>query len=146
MTEPLHELLRHRPPMLLLDRCIRADSGSAEAEVTITEASTFYAGPEGVPAWIGIEYMAQTIGLLAGVDARSNGDEAPTGYLLGTRKLESSLAWFPEGACLRITAAELYVDDNGLGAYDCAIFYEGRRVCACRLTVYRRPRESAQRS
>lgn len=131
--------------MLLLDRCISAGSGIAEAEVVIGPESTFYAGDRGVPAWIGIEYMAQTIGLLAGEDARSQGDEAPTGYLLGTRRMQSSLAWFPEGARLRVTATELYVDDNGLGAYDCAVFHEDQRVCSCRLTVYRRPGELEQR-
>ena len=141
MDKQLEELLIHRKPMLLLDRVISSSLKTAEAEVEIGPGATFMDPRRGVPAWIGIEYMAQTVGLIAGEHAKTEGNGAPVGYLLGTRRLDSEVDFFPPGARLRITAKELFVDDNGLASYECAIFTEDNKVMGCRLTRFRRSAE-----
>lgn len=120
----IEQLLPHRPPMLLLDRLLSADELNAVAEIRITPASTFFIssdGVEGVPAWVGIEYMAQTIAALAGWRALRKGLPVPTGYLLGTRHYACTLAHFRSGQTLTIEVSEQMFDDNGLGAYNCRI-------------------------
>jgi predicted hotdog family 3-hydroxylacyl-ACP dehydratase len=42
----------------------------------------------GVPNYVGIEYMAQSIAALAGVEARLDHEGIRVGFLLGTRKLQ----------------------------------------------------------
>ena len=60
----LEEVMHHRRPMLLLDRVAEFSPLVLRAEVTITSDSEFFSAPHGVPAWIGVEYMAQAIAAL----------------------------------------------------------------------------------
>lgn len=140
----LTDLLLHRPPMLLLDEILEVAPGHAASRIVIRENSPFFQPPQGVPSWISIEYMAQTVGLIAGVEARQEGSGVPTGYLLGTRRFASSHPWYGAGTVLEVHSAEEFVDDNGLGAYNCQVMMAGEQVAACRLTVYRRPQEGAE--
>jgi predicted hotdog family 3-hydroxylacyl-ACP dehydratase len=140
----LTDLLLHRPPMLLLDEILEVAAGHAASRVVIGEDSQFFQPPQGVPSWISIEYMAQTVGLIAGVEARLEGDGVPTGYLLGTRRFTSRCQWYGAGTVLEVHSDEEFVDDNGLGAYNCHVTMAGEQVAACRLTVYRRPQEGAE--
>ncbi|GJM11033.1 MAG: 3-hydroxylacyl-ACP dehydratase [Lysobacteraceae bacterium] len=139
----LSTLIWHRGPMQLMDRVVVADRDSVSCEVTITNESTFLQSPFGVPAWVGIEYMAQTAAALAGVQAQLSDDDAPLGYLLGTRKLECLMAWFQVGDHLIASAREEFVDDNGLGAYACELACNGQVVSNCRLSVFRPPAGTA---
>lgn len=136
----LEELLAHRWPMLLLDRVIEAGDKHAVAEVTITPESAFYQPPFGVPAWVGIEYMAQSIGVLTGAQAQRKKDPTPMGYLLGTRKYNCTIPWFKNGDTLTVSCEEELFDSNGLGAYNCSITRD-EIVSNCRLTVYQKPDE-----
>lgn len=137
MRDPA-ELLPHRPPMLLIDRLVESEPGRTVCEVDIGPDASFFVPGRGVPAWIGIEYMAQAVAAMAGLDAEAAAKAVPIGYLLGTRRFSTDVDWFPDGVTLRVEAEEAVFDDNGLGAYNCRI--SGPGVSAgCRLTVYRRP-------
>src|SRR5262249_45980544 len=57
---PIGELLRHGPEMTLIDRLVSYDQQKSVAAVEIGPASRFFDG-DGVPGWVGIEYMAQAI-------------------------------------------------------------------------------------
>ena len=57
----------------------------------------------GVPAWAGVEYMAQTIAAHAGVEARARGEPPAIGFLLGTRAYSTSVEKFPNGSKLTVT-------------------------------------------
>ena len=129
----------HRPPMLLLDKVVSADHQTAAAEITICETSSFFEETNGVPSHIGMEYMAQTLGLVAGTIARERGDGAPLGYLLGTRKYVCNTRWFPPNCTLLVKASEELSDEN-LGVFDCSI--ESTNLAenihaSARLTVYK---------
>lgn len=133
------DLLLHRPPMLLVDEMLSANSERAEAKILIDDTSSFFQPGKGVPSHIGMEYMAQTIGLIAGTISRERGDGAPLGYLLGTRKYQCNTRWFPPGAVLIIDAQEELSDDT-LGVYQCNIRNEKGTVpisASAMLTVYK---------
>ena len=116
---PATELLPHGPEITLIDRLVVSDTERSVAVVEILPGSEF-AELDSVPAWIGIEYMAQTIAARAGFEARLNGEPPPIGFLLGTRSYTCRTAVFTIGSRLEITAKPLFVE-LGFGAFDCTI-------------------------
>jgi predicted hotdog family 3-hydroxylacyl-ACP dehydratase len=130
---PVRELLPHDPPMVLLDRVISCGDSSLVAEVVVTPESMF-CGEAGVPGWVGIEYMAQSVAAHAGALARERGGEPAIGYLLGTRSYKSAVSVFPIGATLTVSIEPLFVE-MGLGAFACRIDM-GETVAEATINVY----------
>jgi predicted hotdog family 3-hydroxylacyl-ACP dehydratase len=116
---PVRELLPHGPEMTLIERLAEYSPQRSVATVTITRQSRF-GEASGVPAWVGIEYMAQTIAAHAGYERRLSGKPPAIGFLLGTRAYRSDIGVFPLGATLTISVEPL-VADAKLAAFQCAI-------------------------
>jgi predicted hotdog family 3-hydroxylacyl-ACP dehydratase len=124
-TLDLETLLPHRAPMLLLSEVVDYDDTFASALVHITADSPFFdAELGGVPGWVGMEYMAQTIGIWAGYQKLINNKPVQAGFLLGCRSYDCNNAVFPEGCTLQLSAKPVYLDDSGIGAFDCVISAE----------------------
>jgi predicted hotdog family 3-hydroxylacyl-ACP dehydratase len=137
----------HRGAMNLLDRVERCTGPSIVAVVRVPAAGLF-GTPDGVPAWVGIEYMAQAIAAWSGARSRAGGGSPRIGYLLGSRRYEARVPAFAIGAELRIHATSEMVGDNGLGVFDCRITHGERVLATARLSVYEPPEdaEPGQRS
>lgn len=116
----IREVVPHSGIMSLLDKVVDHSDQSLCAQVTIGENSLF-AEARGVPAWVGIEYMAQTIAAYSGVIARSAGQPVSVGFLVGTRKYTCNQPFFPLGQTLRVSVHEELRGDNGLGVFRCNI-------------------------
>lgn len=125
MTEKIRDLVRllpHRPPMILLDEVVDYGDDFAIARVAIQRASRFFDDRlDAVPAWIGIEYMAQTIGIWAGERQLRAGCVVGVAFLLGTRCYRSNVHAFAPGSVLTIRADVLYCESGGLGSFGCRI-------------------------
>jgi predicted hotdog family 3-hydroxylacyl-ACP dehydratase len=119
---PIAELLPHGPAMTLIDRIVSYDATLTVTSAEVTERNPFFDGA-GVPAWIGLEYMAQTIAVHAGLAARLRGDGPAIGFLLGTRAYWSKVSTFPVGATLTIEVAPV-ASEAGFAAFDCSIAIE----------------------
>ena len=130
---PVSELLPHDPPMVLLDRVVSCDDTTLVAEVTIRPDSIF-CDESGVPAWVGIEYMAQAVAAHAGAMARLRGDPPSIGYLLGTRSYQCSMAVYPIGETLTVHIEALFVEMS-LGAFSCRI-EANETVASATINVY----------
>jgi predicted hotdog family 3-hydroxylacyl-ACP dehydratase len=130
---PVRELLPHDPPMVLLDRITSFDEATLTAEVDIGIDSMF-CGDDGVPGWVGIEYMAQAVAAHAGYKGRLEGNEPLIGYLLGTRAYKCLLPRFPVGETLRVHVESLFVE-MALGAFACRIDL-GETVATATINVY----------
>ena len=118
---PIEDLIPHRGVMRLLDGISAAEPGSIEAHMTVP-ADAWYLDERGaMPAWIGIELMAQAIAALAGLEGRRSGRSPRPGVLLGTRAFRAMAGSFPRGERLRITARVSDADESGFGTYTCAI-------------------------
>jgi predicted hotdog family 3-hydroxylacyl-ACP dehydratase len=89
-----------------------------------------------VPAWVGIEYMAQAVSAWAGARALRGGGRPRIGFLLGTRRYDVHCAAFPGGRTLRVQVRCEFMGDNGLGLFDCSIHLDGAEVAAGRLSVF----------
>ena len=116
------QLLPHRAPMLLLDAMLDRGADSAGARVDIRANSPFCdVALGGVPAWVGVEYMAQTIGAWAGALRLQHGKEVTVGFLLGARRYESDCELFPLGSELTVRIDVLFSQPEGLGSFACRI-------------------------
>ena len=90
-----------------------------------------------VPAWAGIEYMAQAIAAYAGMMAKRAGEPIKLGFLLGTRRYSSNVAEFKVGSTLTVRVEKI-IQDNNLGAFECKIQGAGVEITA-NLNVYQPP-------
>ncbi|MDR2710877.1 MAG: 3-hydroxylacyl-ACP dehydratase [Burkholderiales bacterium] len=117
---PIAEYLPHRPPMVLLDRIVEVAEAHVVCEVALKVDSPFCDGAA-VPGWVGIEYMAQTVGVLAGWRALEKGLPVRIGFLVGTRHYRCHAPQFRAGSVLRITADEELSSDGGVVAMRCAV-------------------------
>ena len=133
---PASELVRHSGTMLLLTRLAEASETHAVSEVEITENSTFYREGRGVPAYVGLEYMAQTIAAYDGVERRRSGEPPEIGFLLGTRRYEAPRPHFAAGETLRIRV-DMTFNDNGMAAFDGVITVGEETRARASINVYR---------
>ncbi len=137
------ECLLHRGPMLLVDEVLEQGAGYIVVG-TAVDAKAWYAQADGsMPAWVGIELMAQAIGAHSGLESRALGEAPQLGYLLGTRAYRSRVPSFPANARLTIVARCVFRDESGLGAFDCELWQEGELLAESTLKVYETPRGSA---
>lgn len=134
---PIADLIAHRDSMLLLDCLLAADAETCCAEYT-PRPDAWYADAAGnMPAWIGIELMAQTVAAHVGFSKRANGEPPKQGALLGTRSYKTCCPAFAAGAALHIHARVNYRDVSGLAAFDCRITdAAGTELANATLKVY----------
>ncbi|MEO8466771.1 MAG: 3-hydroxylacyl-ACP dehydratase [Gammaproteobacteria bacterium] len=116
---PIGELLPHGPEMTVIDRLVEYSPQRSVAIATVMKANPFFRA-SGVPAWVGIEYMAQTIAAHAGFEARLRGERPAIGFLLGTRAYENEADEFALGSTLTITVEPIVVEAR-LAAFQCSI-------------------------
>ncbi|MDR1229268.1 MAG: hypothetical protein LBK55_09710 [Azoarcus sp.] len=137
---PIEKYLPHRGRMVLLDRVLEAGKGRIVCAVTVREDSPFCRDGK-VPAYVGIEYMAQTAGALVGWESREKGEPVKTGFLVSAREYASCVDGFPAGAVLAVEARDDWRDGGGVGVMDCVIQLPlGTPVARARLTVFQ-PRD-----
>ena len=113
---PLAELLPHAGDMILIDQVLSFDEEQIHTRVTVKPGGLFNRPDGSLPAWVGIELMAQSVAAYAGCRARQKGETVELGFLLGTRKFECNVEVFPLGAELSIHGLRSLEDDNGCGA------------------------------
>lgn len=117
---PVVELLPHRGRAVLLERVLAHDASTTVCAVDTSKSALFHDGEGGVPAYFGLEYMAQTVAAHGGLLDRDAGRPARPGFFLGTRRLVLSVPRFEPGQHLEVTATHLR-GSSGLLAFDCAI-------------------------
>ena len=135
---PLAELLPHAGDMILIEQILSFDDEQIHTRLTIKPGGLFNRADGSLPAWVGIELMAQSVAAYAGCHARARGDAVELGFLLGTRKFECNVEHFPAGTELSIHGVRSLEDDSGMGVFECHINAPGIHATA-RLNVYRPP-------
>jgi predicted hotdog family 3-hydroxylacyl-ACP dehydratase len=132
---PIAEILPHRPPMVLIDEACGMEGDCFKALVGITPASPFFSG-SGVPAWVGLEYMAQTVAAYSGALGLAKGGKVRVGMLLGTREYSAEVPEFSDGMRLEVLARLDIFQDNGVSSVNCRIrTSDGRTLAQAQITV-----------
>ena len=137
--------LLHRPPMLLVDRLVDFSEEAAECEFRISPNNAFYVKGCGVPAYVGVEYMAQCIAVHAGVRAHLAGHPPPIGFLLGSRCLELFEDYLVEDRLYFAKCRKMLQGGGGMGSFDCKIVSEAHVIASARLAVLERHDDEAFR-
>lgn len=140
MSEPIlysvGELLPHAPPMVLLDELLDWSVTGARTAVEIRDDHPFAVAGLGVPSHVGIEMMAQTCGVFAGLEAKRSGEPVKLGFLLGSRRYSAECERFGSGERLEIQVTNVF-REGPMAVFDCRIESGGRTVAAAQLTLYR---------
>lgn len=107
------DYIRHRGPLLLLDSIEMLGPNSVKACALIERNNIFFdQTKDGVPSWVGLEYLAQTAAVWVGINDESNNRPIQLGFLLGSRSYEAATASFSEGKELNITIKADFIDGN----------------------------------
>jgi predicted hotdog family 3-hydroxylacyl-ACP dehydratase len=118
-ADAVEGLLPHAGPMVLLDRLVAVGEETVRAVATVRRDGLFAAlEGDGVPAWLGMEYLAQAIAAWSGFHERARGRPIRAGFLVGARAFRSSIGTLPYGVVLTLEAQRLMEDGEGIGVFD----------------------------
>jgi predicted hotdog family 3-hydroxylacyl-ACP dehydratase len=127
--QPIEAIIPHRGSMLLLDAIDTFADTTLSANAHV-DPHAWYADAAGaMPAWIGIELMAQAVAAHIALLAMRDGGQARPGVLLGSRSYQALQPAFRGGARLLVQVSELLRSEAGHGAYECTID-DGELRCA----------------
>lgn len=129
------ELLPQSGSMVLLDDLIDDGPNWVTTGVRIGEDSMFFEPGAGVPCWLGIEYMAQTVALYSGLQARRRGHPVRIGLLLGSRRYRVNVDHFSLGSYLCVHTKEEW-HDGQMGVFDCSIEEDESCLAQARINVF----------
>lgn len=134
MAHDVAKLLPHKDPFILIDELKHVDDDVAFAQVRITADSAFCEGGS-VPNYVGIEYIAQTIGLFSGYHDQGAG-EAGIGFLLSVRDCEFFCDSFHTGQDLNV---EVKVDliEGALATFVGSIWWNSKLLVTAKVTTIR---------
>ncbi len=118
---PIETLLPQSQGMVLLDRVVAVDEGSIVVELMVRDDGLFSSPDHTVPAWVGLEYMAQAIAAFSGYHRKCRGEDIMLGFLLGTRHYQCSVGSFPCGTHLRVRAEKVIEAANEMSVFACTL-------------------------
>jgi predicted hotdog family 3-hydroxylacyl-ACP dehydratase len=135
---PITELVPHAGNMILLDEVLSCTDEDIETRLQVQPGGLLNQADGSLPAWVGVEIMAQSVAAFAGCHARQAGLPVELGFLLGTRRYQCNVEAFALGSELRIVATRSLQDDSGMGVFECHLDGPGIHAEA-RLNVFRPP-------
>jgi len=132
----IRSLVPHQAPMLLIDKLIDVGELTVHCQVNVHQEGLFFDRQiNGVPAWVGIEFMAQTVAAWSGYHAWLQGKPAPIGFLLGSRRYSSECEYYDHGALLDIYAQQV-MESDGMAAFLCRIDCAGEVLASAQLNAF----------
>lgn len=132
----IDRLLPHRGCMLLLDRVVAAGEDRLRAAAVVGGETWYADADQGMPAWVGMELMAQAVAAYVGLECHRRGEPVKMGFLLGSRAYRARVLAFARGQALEIEAVLSYREANGLGAFDCRILDRDSVLAEATIKVY----------
>jgi len=114
----IQDIVPHSETMSLLDEVISVDDDGLKATAFAKENNPFLLNNQ-IPAWLCIEYMAQTISAWAGSFAKMRGEEIRLGFLVGTRNFKANFESISLGEQLIVSISKELYNENGLSVFSC---------------------------
>jgi predicted hotdog family 3-hydroxylacyl-ACP dehydratase len=118
---PVETLLPKSGQMVLIDEVVEAGDDFIVVALTVRDDGLFSDADHHVPAWLGLEYMAQAVAAYSGYRRTLKGQEIELGFLLGTRFYECSAGRFDCGERLTIRAQKIIEAANDMAVFDCSL-------------------------
>ena len=108
--------------MILIDKIVGSSSETLAAIVDVKPGMEFFdASLDGIPSWIGIEYMAQSIAAYSGLKLHRSNQSIGLGMLISCRRYSVKQPVFGRGSRLLVDVRELAGTETGMAAYKCSI-------------------------
>jgi len=130
---PVDVLLPHRRRLKLVDTVLDYGREHLKVALTVRDEAPFGDGAGGVPAYLGLEYMAQAICAFSGLELNAAGETPKIGLLLGTRCYRAHTPRFLAGQTLEVFvqrvmggAGEVWVFDGRITDVDQNLFAEAQ--------------------
>jgi len=139
---PIADLLPHTGDMILLDSVLDAETDRIVCGLVVRPDGLFNDADGSLPAWCGVELMAQAVAAWSGWKAKQEHRPVRLGFLLGTRHFRCNVDAFAPGSELAVEAFRSFHDDNGMAMFACRIDADGIHAEA-RLTVFSPPDSGA---
>lgn len=133
------DLIHHRGSALFLHRILDLSSTRCLALVRVEPGAWYLNAAGTAPAWVALEWMAQTASAFSGHRHLQAGRAPRMGFLLGTRTFEALVPAIPMGAELEIEAEAIFLDESGLGAFNCVARHSGDILAHARLKAIEMP-------
>jgi len=111
-------------PAILIDSVLAYKQDYIVCGVTHQKENAFTLKDGRVPSWICLEYIAQSACIYDGITRQQKSLAPRHAFLLGTRKLEVSKAYFEKGEKLTIEAERVLKTELGISAFKINIFSE----------------------
>lgn len=135
----IEELIAHVGRMRLIDRIVAEEDQIVRSETTIRGDNIFFQRGHGLPAYVGFEFMAQTISAFDGLRRRRQGKRPVIGFLVGCRRYNAMRAYFRDGETVT-TEVKSLLGEEGMASFDCRILdAEGGELASGIINVYRPP-------
>lgn len=109
----------HSGDMVWLDRVVAWDKNHIIAESDASPLFPRFANGR-VPAYIGVEVMAQSIAVWYGL-CRAKPTPPPLGFLLAIRRFRSACEYLPVDGAVLCARSELVVLNTDVGVFDCVL-------------------------
>lgn len=127
--------------MRLIDKLLSSSQLDVEVAAEVRADNVFYdAAKGGVPAWTGIEYMAQTAAVWVGLEDSRAGKKIEPAFLISTRQYTAHCPQFELGESLRV-CVHVNLIDGSLVAFNGAIYSahnaDNRLLAEAVFTAYR---------
>lgn len=136
---PVAALIPHSGSAILIDEVVSFDEDVLVARTQIKPSGLFNQADGSLPAWLGLEIMAQAVAAWAGCQAARNGLPVKLGFLLGTRRYDCQASAFAAGSELTISVACSLQDETGIGTFDCQLLQAGQVLASARINAYSPP-------
>lgn len=140
---PVDAFVPHERGMCLLDTILSVDAERLRAQV-IPDRQDLFATPQGIPGWVGLEWMAQAVAAWAGVQEMAEGRPPLIGFLLGSRRFTCSLEFFAFDSPVWVDISQDFRSTNGLAAFHCQLLdCHENQLASATLNVYQPDTEEA---
>jgi predicted hotdog family 3-hydroxylacyl-ACP dehydratase len=122
--DQLIELLPHKGKMFLLSRVTQHDvhAHTITSEYDVTPDCIFYEEEaDGVPTWVGFEFMAQGISAITGITNKELGRRPRPGFILSVRDFRAAVPYLKNGTTIMMKIKEDFRSDKTY-SYNCELF------------------------
>ena len=134
------ELVPHRGRMCLISCVLEEADDKLVVGVDVASDNPFLVQGKGVPAYVGLEMMAQTICAKDGLNQRRNGHPPMIGFLLGCQRYRTYQDWLMVGEPLS-AHVRCRLDAGELASFECKLRTSAGAIVAEGTISVFRPRD-----
>lgn len=124
--------------MLLIDQIKRVEEKIIVTEAKICADNIFFdKRHQGVPSWVGLEYLAQSAAIWVGIDDERIGRDITLGFLLGSRSYRAEKSVFAENEILTMKVEADFIEASVTVFSGAIINAHGQTLVEGNLTAFR---------